>query len=80
MRNQSVVVTDKSHALQGEVKNVQDNMIVVAQVSNTILGSMDEMTAGSQEISASSQNVSDLALQTKDNINVMEDILKQFKV
>jgi methyl-accepting chemotaxis protein len=54
-------------------------MSVVAQVSDTILGSMDEMTAGSQEISTSTQSVSDLAQKTRDNIELMDNLLKQFK-
>ena len=58
---------------------MQNNMNVVAQVSDVILGSMDEMTAGSQEISTSSQSVSNLAQQTRDNIEIMDSLLKQFK-
>ena len=54
-------------------------MNVVAQVSDVILGSMDEMAAGSQQISASSQNVSKLAQDTRVNIEVMDSLLKQFK-
>ena len=65
--------------LDVEIENVQNNMSVVAQVSDTILGSMDEMTAGSQEISTSTQSVSDLAQKTRDNIELMDNLLKQFK-
>ncbi len=79
MKGQSSSVNDKSMNLQRGIENVQNNMSVVAQVSDVILGSMDEMSAGSQEISKSSQNVSDLAQQTRDNIEIMDDLLKQFK-
>ena len=80
MKNQSAIVNDKSQELKDGVDGVNNNMVTVAQVSNTILGSMDEMAAGSQQISSSAQNVSDLAMQTKDNIDIMESLLKQFKV
>ena len=80
MRNQSVEVNEKSGELKNGVRNVMSDMDNVNQISDVILGSMDEMAAGSREISTSAQCVSDLAAQTKQNINVMNDILKQFKV
>ena len=79
MKGQSTSVNEKSKGLQRGIENVQNNMNVVAQVSDVILGSMDEMTAGSQEISTSSQSVSNLAQQTRDNIELMDSLLKQFK-
>ena len=80
MRNQSMEVNEKSGELKAGVKDVMDDMGNVNQISDVILGSMDEMAAGSKEISASSQSVSDLALQTKQNIDVMNELLGQFKV
>ena len=80
MKNQSAIVNDKSQELKEGVDGVNQNMVTVSQVSNTILGSMDEMAAGSQQISSSAQNVSDLAMQTKENIDMMEELLRQFKV
>ena len=79
MKGQSASVNDKSINLRSGIENVQNNMNVVAQVSDVILGSMDEMAAGSQEISTSSQSVSDLAQKTRDNIEIMDTLLKQFK-
>ena len=79
MKNQSVIVTDKSQELRNGVENVKTNMIQVTEVSNVVLGSMDEMASGSQQISAAAQNVSELAQQTKDNIDLMDSLLKQFK-
>ena len=79
MKEQSASVNVKSVDLRSGIENVQNNMSVVAQVSDVILGSMDEMTAGSQEISTSSQSVSNLAQQTRDNIEIMDSLLKQFK-
>ncbi len=80
MRNQSMEVNEKSGELKAGVKDVMADMGDVNQISDVILGSMDEMAAGSKEISASSQSVSDLALQTKQNIDVMNGLLEQFKV
>ena len=79
MKNQSSVVTDKSQEIKESFDNVNQNMVTVSQVSNTILGSMDEMAAGSQEINSSSQGVSQLASETKENIMLMDSLLKQFK-
>ena len=79
MKNQSSIVTDKSVELKDGVVEVNKNMDNVSEVSNTILGSMDEMAAGSKQISAAAEDVSDLAQQTKDNIEIMKSLLKQFK-
>ena len=80
MKNQSAIVSDRSMEIKEGVDGVNQNMVTVSQVSNTILGSMDEMAAGSQQISSSSQSVSELAMETKENIELMDSILKQFKV
>ncbi len=78
MRGQSVSVNEKTGNLRKGIEDVQNNMSVVSQVSDVILGSMDEMAAGSQQISASSQSVSDLAQNTRENIEVMDSLLRQF--
>ena len=78
MKGQTASVNEKSVDLRRGIENVQNNMSVVSQVSDVILGSMDEMAAGSQQISSASQNVSELAQSTRDNIVVMDSILKQF--
>jgi methyl-accepting chemotaxis protein len=41
---------------------------------------MDEMAAGAQQISSSSQSVSNLALDTNRNIEVLQSKLGLFKV
>ena len=78
MKGQTASVNEKSVDLRRGIENVQNNMSVVSQVSDVILGSMDEMAAGSQQISSASQNVSELAQSTRDNIVVMDSLLKQF--
>lgn len=52
----------------------------VNEISSTILGSMDEMAAGSQQISKATQLVSDLALKTKGSINGINDLIGKFKI
>ncbi len=54
-------------------------METVSQITDVILGSMDEMAAGSQQINSAAQNVSDLSLKTKENIDVMHSLLMNFK-
>ncbi len=78
MRGQSVSVNEKTGKLRKGIEEVQNNMTVVSQVSDIILGSMDEMAAGSQQINSSSQSVSELAKNTRDNIQVMDSLLRQF--
>ena len=78
MKGQSVSVNEKTGNLRKGIEEVQNNMTVVSQVSDLILGSMDEMAAGSQQINSSSQSVSDLARNTRDNIQVMDALLRQF--
>lgn len=80
MRNQSVSVNEKSEELKAGVQEVLSDMNKVTQISDVILGSMDEMATGSKAINTSAQNVSELASNTKKNIDVMNDILTQFKV
>lgn len=78
MKGQTTSVNEKSVDLRQGIEEVQNNMNVVSQVSDVILGSMDEMAAGSQQISSASHNVSELAQNTRNNIDVMDSLLKQF--
>jgi len=80
MKSQASEVNDKSVDLKNGVENVESNMSSVSQISEVILGSMDEMATGSQQINEAAQSVSGLALQTKNNIGEMSEILSQFKV
>lgn len=80
IKNQSVDVREKSIEMSTGVDAVTHDMGTVSQIATTILGSMDEMAAGAQQISGATQNVSDLALETKENIDVMQKKLSRFKV
>lgn len=80
MRNQSIEVNEMSHQVKDNIVAVTKDMDTVSQISSIILGSMDEMTAGAQQISTATQGVSDLAANTKENIDVMDSKLKLFRV
>lgn len=80
IKQKSIGVKDNSQELSQATGGVVKDMQTVAGISDSILGSMDEMTNGASEISKSSENVKDLALQTKDNIEVVKKLLEQFKI
>lgn len=80
MKEESVSVDESSNQLGIEMEKIRTDMEAVSQVSDTILGSMDEMAAGSQQISRATQNVSDLALNTKDAMDGINDLIRKFKV
>ncbi|MDY2824784.1 MAG: methyl-accepting chemotaxis protein [Treponema sp.] len=80
MRQKSDQVNVKSVELNEGVQLVLKDMASVSQISDVILGSMDEMTTGAKEINGSTQSVSNLALQTNENINAMNQLLNQFKI
>ena len=80
MKSESVLVDESSKVLNEGISNVGKNMNDVNEISNTILGSMDEMAAGYQQISQATQNVSNLAEKTKDALTVVNDIIGRFKI
>lgn len=80
MNNSSSEVQDKSKNLIDGVHVIQDEMEKVTQISNTILGSMDEMGQGAKEINNAAQSVSDIAVETRNAIGIMEDLIDKFTV
>ena len=80
VKDTSVTVSDKAKVMNDGINNVARDMNTVTQISMTILGSMDEMTAGIQQIGDATQMVSDLALDTKNNVDLINEKLGQFKV
>ncbi len=80
MKEQSGNVDSKSISLRSNVQDVINDMTTVSKISEMILGSMDEMTSGAKEINTAAQDVSNLAIQTSDNIEEMNKLLNQFKV
>lgn len=80
MKDGSVLVNEKSDSMNEGIRAVVKDMDNVLQISATILGSMDEMAAGAQEIGTATQGVSNLAVKTKDNIDIMNDQINRFKL
>lgn len=80
MKGESLNVDDSSKKLGDGINNINSDMDAVTQISSTILGSMDEMSAGSQQISTATQDVSELAQQTQDAMNIIKEYIGRFKV
>lgn len=80
MKNSAMDVKDNSKKMSSNISEFSKQMESISQVSSVVLGSMDEMTAGARNISEASQNCSDLAKKTKENIDIMESKLGLFRV
>ncbi|MBE6355304.1 methyl-accepting chemotaxis protein [Treponema sp.] len=80
MKDQSLEVREKSIDMSSSIENASTDMQKVSQISDTILGSMDEMAAGAKQINSATQNVSTLSTQTQDNVTIMTGQLGKFKV
>ena len=80
MQNQTTQVDEKSKTLVENLEQVNLEMDNVTQISSTIFGSMDEMAHGSTEINTAAQKVSEMAIQTRENIESMTNLLGQFKI
>ena len=80
-------ITDSTNQVQSTSKELYSGMSNVStaaenltQISETVAGSMDEMTNGVQEINTSAQTVSEMAIQTKDNIAIVKSNIDKFKL
>lgn len=74
----NVQATSKTmFAAAHKVKDETDNLGII---SESVEGSMDEMSLGISDITQSTQHVSDIAASTKENIEKIRKILEQFKI
>ena len=80
MKSETTSVDESAKNLNGGLNNINQDMEAVNQISSTILGSMDEMAAGSEQISRATQNVSELARKTMEAMKTINDYVGQFKV
>lgn len=80
MKDESVLVDDSSKLLSDGFVKIDKDMQAVTQISSTVMGSMDEMAAGSKQISQATQIVSELAAKTKDAMSAVDEMLLKFKV
>ncbi|MCQ2575163.1 MAG: methyl-accepting chemotaxis protein [Treponema sp.] len=80
MKQESMEVSENAQQLSIGLGNMSNDMEAVSNIAATILGSMDEMAAGSQQISQATREVSDLALKTQESMEVINKLIGQFKV
>lgn len=80
MKSSAMEVNDQTNKVNTGITQFEKEMETITQVSSVLSGSMDEMTVGARNINEASQNCSDLAGRTKDNISIMESKLGQFHV
>lgn len=80
IKNQSVQVKEKSKQMNIDIDKVLENINMVAKISNSILGSIDEMNSETQQISEVTKNVSEMAVSTQSAIAVMKEQLNNFEV
>ena len=80
MKNESVTVDDSCKELERGIEEIKNDMVAVSEISSTILASMDELAAGSGQISKATQQVSELALKTKDAMETINQLIGKFKV
>jgi methyl-accepting chemotaxis protein len=80
MNSVSANVQEKSKELLEGVNTVTGEMGILSEISESIHGSMDEMTQGTAEINSAAQDVSDLATETRETIHHMEELLGKFMV
>lgn len=74
------MVQDNAKEMRYSVESVNSEMSKITQISETVLGSMDEMTTGATQINNAAQGVSDMAHNTRENISIMEELIGKFKV
>src|SRR5574344_375786 len=59
---------------------VQEELKKLTQLVQTVSNSMDEMSAGALQINKAAQGVSNMAVQTQENITGMDNMIGRFKV
>jgi methyl-accepting chemotaxis protein len=73
-------VRSKAAQMRDASSTAKTSIQDLAQTSATILGSMDEMGAGAEQINKAAQSVSNLAESTNANIRAMDAEIGRFKV
>ncbi len=73
-------VQEMTRSMEDAINKTNNEMTTMTQIADTVAGSMDEMSAGAVEINKSAQDVSNMAKQTRNNIDTMESMFGHFKV
>lgn len=80
MNDSTSNVQSTSKAVSSNLRSVQNESSKLGQISNTVAGSMEEMTAGIIDITNASQNVSDMGGITKDKVEHLDKLIGKFKL
>lgn len=80
MNDATSQVQTTSKQMANNFKMMEDASSNLDNATNTVKSRMDEITVGAGEIEISSQNVSEMASKTSENINILEDLLNKFKL
>lgn len=80
MKSESVLVDETSKNLNEGIAEINNTTKNLNEIAVTVLGSMDEMATGSQQNSQAAQNVSDLAINSKETLNRVKALIARFKV
>ena len=80
VNSSTVDVQSTSKSMQEVTSNAGIELDKLNEIIYLVDNSMDEMTAGAQEINKSASEVSDMANETMDNIKVMENLIGKFKI
>lgn len=80
VNNSTAEVQTTSKLMKDSTSKVNSEIIKVTQIAETVMGSMDEMGAGAVEINKSAQGVSEMANETRSNIQTLDSLIKKFIV
>jgi len=73
-------VQTTAKSMKGGTENVQAELAKLTELAQSVSAKMDEMSAGATHITNAAQGVSDMAVQTRENISSMEKLVGRFKV
>ena len=73
-------VQQTSKQMARDINELQDSAKNVGMVATTVGNSMAEMTTGINEISITSQIVSDQVIKARDSVHGLQDLIKRFKL
>lgn len=80
MNDSTSNVSGTSKEMSGNILRVKQESGNLEMIAHTVAGSMDEMNAGIQEITSAAQNVSDMAITTREKIIELDKLMDKFKL
>ncbi|MBQ0161765.1 MAG: cache domain-containing protein, partial [Treponema sp.] len=76
----SANVQETSKKMTDGILNVDTATKNLNQIADQVAGSMDEMSAGATQINSSAQKVFEIAIDTRENINILKGVVNKFKL